>query len=36
MPFIVQQYKLFLLYVEVNATVNEFLDRGEHLTTMPL
>ena len=31
MPFIVQQYKLFLLYVEVNATVYEFLDRDKHL-----
>ena len=28
MPFIVQQYKLFLLNVEINATVNELLTMG--------
>ena len=28
MPFIVQQYKLFLLNVEVDATVNELLATG--------
>lgn len=28
MSFFVQQYKLFLLYVEVNATVNELLTMG--------
>ena len=28
MPFIVQQYKLFLLNVEVNATVNELQATG--------
>ena len=31
MSFIIQQCKLFLLYIEVDATVNEFLDRGKNL-----